>query len=130
MRRLLETSIDYASDREQFGRSVSSFQAVSHRLAELRVNLELARLMLYKFAWLKQQGRLALLESSMLKLFVSESVTGAALAAQRIHGVRGYLGDLPIEREVRDALATTTYAGTSDIHRSVIARLSGVRGDG
>jgi alkylation response protein AidB-like acyl-CoA dehydrogenase len=126
MRRLLELANAHARRRRQFGRSIGAFQAVSHRLADLTVRLELAQLLLYKFGWLKQQGRLALLEASMLKLFVSESLVEAALATQRVHGVRGYVAEFGIEREVRDALATTIYAGTSDIHRSIIARLIGV----
>lgn len=126
VRRLLETAVAHAGRRRQFGRPIGAFQAVSHPIADIRVDLELARLLLYKFGWLKQQNRLALLESSMLKLFVSETVTRAALAVQRIHGVRGHVDEFGIEREVRDALATTTYAGTSEIHRSIIAGLSGV----
>ncbi len=126
VRRLLETAAAHAGRRRQFGRPIGAFQAVSHPIADIRVDLELARLLLYKFGWLKQQNRLALLESSILKLFVSETVVRAAQIVQRVHGVRGYLDEFGIEREVRDALASTTYAGTSDIHRSIIARLSGV----
>jgi alkylation response protein AidB-like acyl-CoA dehydrogenase len=130
LRRLLEQAVRHAAGRRQFGRPIGAYQAVSHRIADIQVSLELARLLLYKFGWLKTQGRLALLESSMLKLFVSESIVQAALATQRIHGVRGYLSDFDVEREVRDALATTTYAGTSDIHRSIIAQLIGAGHDG
>jgi alkylation response protein AidB-like acyl-CoA dehydrogenase len=92
----------------------------------MRVRIELARLMLYKIGWLKQQGRLALLESAILKLFTSESLLETALDAVRVHGARGYVGDLPIERELRDALGAAIYGGTSDIQRNVIASLSGV----
>ncbi|MFC7585158.1 acyl-CoA dehydrogenase family protein [Nonomuraea antimicrobica] len=126
LQRLLETSVSYASSRTQFGVPIGSFQAVSHRLADLRVHLELARLMLYKVGWLKREGRIALLESAILKLFTSESLVEGALAAMRVHGARGYVADLPIEREVRDALAATTYGGTSDIQRTIIAGLSGL----
>ena len=124
--RLLDTSVEYAGERRQFGQPIGSFQAVSHRLADMRVKLELARLMLYKFGWLKQQNRLALLESAILKLFVSESLVDGALSAVRVHGARGYVADLPIERELRDAVGCALFGGTSDIQRNVVANLIGV----
>lgn len=126
--RLLDASVDYAGERRQFDRPIGAFQAVSHRLADMRVRLELARLMLHKFGWLKQQGRMALLESAMLKLFVSESLLESALSAVRVHGARGYVADLPVERELRDAVGCAVYGGTSDIQRNVIAGLTGVVG--
>lgn len=130
LRRLVEEATDYAGERRQFGRPIGSFQAVSHRLADLQVRLEAARLMLYRFAWLKQRGRVAALESSLLKLHVSESVLAAAVDAVRVRGARGYLTDFGAEREVRDALAGPIYGGTSDVHRSIIARLTGVSDHG
>jgi alkylation response protein AidB-like acyl-CoA dehydrogenase len=126
--RLLDTSVGYAGERRQFDRPIGAFQAVSHRLADMRVRLELARLMLHKFGWLKQQGRMALLESAMLKLFVSESLLESALSAVRVHGARGYVADLPVERELRDAVGCVVYGGTSDIQRNVVAGLTGVSG--
>lgn len=126
LRRILETCVDYAGRRTQFDRPIGSFQAVSHRLADMRMNLELARLLLYKVGWLKRQGRLALLESAMLKLFTSEGLLDGALDALRVHGARGYVTDLPIERELRDALGGVVYGGTSDIQRNTIASLIGV----
>lgn len=130
LRRLLERTVRHANTRRQFGRRIGANDAVSHRIADMRLRLELARLMLYRFAWLRDEGRLALLESSMLKLHVSESLVAGALDAVQLHGARGYLTEFGIERELRDSLATTIYGGTSEIHRSVIARLSGVRDDG
>jgi alkylation response protein AidB-like acyl-CoA dehydrogenase len=126
LRRILETCVAYVGERQQFGHPIGSYQAVAHRLADMQVHLELARLLLYKVGWLKQQGRVALLESAMLKLFVSESLVEGALSAVRTHGARGYVTDLPIERELRDAVGTVLYGGTSDIQRNVIARLIGV----
>ncbi len=126
--RVLETCVEYVGRREQFGRPIGTFQAVSHRLADMRMNLEMARLMLYKVGWLKTQGRLALLESAMLKLFASEGLLEGALSAVRVHGARGYVTDLPIERELRDAVGGVVYGGTSDIQRNVIASLIGVPG--
>jgi alkylation response protein AidB-like acyl-CoA dehydrogenase len=128
MQRILDTCVAYVSQRHQFGKPIGSFQAVSHRIADMRVNLELAKLLLYKIGWLKQQGRVAVLEAAILKLFTSESLLDSALSAVRVHGARGYVADLPIERELRDALGSSIYGGTSDIQRNVIAGLSGVVG--
>ena len=126
LQRILETCLAYVTEREQFGRPIGSFQAVAHRLADIKVQLELARLMLYKVGWLKTKGRLALLESAILKLFTSEAVLAGAESAVRVHGARGYVTDLPIERELRDAMGGVLYGGTSDIQRNVIARLIGL----
>jgi alkylation response protein AidB-like acyl-CoA dehydrogenase len=124
--RIMERSIAYAADRRQFGRPIAGFQAVSHRIADMRLRLELSRLLLYKVGWLKREGRLALLETAMLKLFASESHVETALSAMQVHGARGYVTDLPVEREVRDALAGTIYGGTSEIQRNIIASLVGL----
>jgi alkylation response protein AidB-like acyl-CoA dehydrogenase len=126
MQRLLEASVRHARERRQFGRSLGTFQAVSHAIADMRVRLELARLLVYKVGWLKSQGRLALLESAMAKLVVSESLVETARAAMQIHGARGYVTEYGIERELRDAVATTIYGGTSEIQRNIVAELSGV----
>jgi alkylation response protein AidB-like acyl-CoA dehydrogenase len=126
LRRILETCVEYVGERQQFGRPIGSYQAVSHRLADIQVRLELARLLLYKVGWLKQQGRMAILESAILKLFTSESLLEGSLSAVRVHGARGYVTDLPIERELRDAVGGVVWGGTSDIQRNVIARLIGV----
>jgi alkylation response protein AidB-like acyl-CoA dehydrogenase len=124
--RLVDRCVAYASDRRQFGQAIGSFQAVSNKIADMRVRLELARLLLYKVGWLKSQGRLAMHEVSMLKLYVSESLTASALDAMQIHGARGYTEELGIERELRDAVAGTIYSGTSEIQRSIIAGLLGL----
>ncbi|MFG2713685.1 acyl-CoA dehydrogenase family protein [Streptomyces goshikiensis] len=126
MSRLLDRCVDYAATRRQFGRAIGSFQSVSNKIADMRVRLELARLMLYKVGWLRSEGRLAMHEASMLKLYVSEGLKTTALDAMQIHGARGYTEELGIEREVRDVLAGTIYGGTSDIQRAIIAGLLGL----
>ncbi|MGX1852812.1 acyl-CoA dehydrogenase family protein [Streptomyces sp. NBC_01456] len=126
MSRLLDRCVSHAASRRQFGRAIGSFQSVSNKIADMRVRLELSRLMLYKVGWLRSQGRLAMHEASMLKLYVSESLKTTALDAMQIHGARGYTEELGIEREVRDVLAGTIYGGTSDIQRSIIAGLLGL----
>jgi alkylation response protein AidB-like acyl-CoA dehydrogenase len=128
MERLLETSIEYAGSRRQFGRPVGSFQAVAHRIADMKIRLDLARLILYRVGWLKREGRMALLDSTIAKIFISESLVQTAMAAVEIHGARGYVTDAGIERELRDALGGTIYAGTSAIQRGVLAALLGLNG--
>ena len=124
--RLCERSVEYAGSRQQFGRPIAANQAVSNKIADMRVRLELAQLLLYKVAWLRSQERIALHEASMLKLYVSEGLKATALDAMQLHGARGYTEELGIEREVRDALAGTIYGGTSEIQRSIIAGLLGL----
>jgi alkylation response protein AidB-like acyl-CoA dehydrogenase len=124
--RLLDRAVEHATRRRQFGRPIGAFQAVSHRVADIRVRLELARLLLYKVGWLRSRGRLALHEASMLKLYVSESLTATALEVMQIHGARGYTEEPGVERELRDVLAGTIYGGTSEIQRSIIAGLLGL----
>jgi hypothetical protein len=126
MKRTLETTVAYAKDRKQGGISIASHQAVSHKIADMRVNLELSRLAVYKAAWLKDQGKNAYLEASIAKLFASESLKRACLDALQIHGGYGYMKDYDVERELRDSLAGTIYSGTSEIQKNIIARLCGL----
>jgi alkylation response protein AidB-like acyl-CoA dehydrogenase len=126
MQRVTDLCVRHASTRRQFGKPIGAYQAVSHKIADMRVRLEAARLMLYKVAWLKKEGRLALLECAMLKLFATEGLVQTCLDARQLYGARGYVSDHPIERELRDALAGTIYGGTSEIQRNVIAGLIGV----
>jgi len=99
---------------------------VSHKIADMRVNLELSRLAVYKAAWLKDQGKNAFLEASIAKLFSSESCRKICLDTIQIHGGYGYMKEYEVERELRDALAATIYSGTSEIQRNIIARLCGL----
>ncbi len=128
MQRLLETSIEHARSRRQFGRPIGSFQAVAHQIADMKIRLELARLILYQVGWLKREGRLALLESTIAKIFISESLVATAMAAVEVHGARGYVTDAGIERELRDALGAPIYAGTSAVQRGILAELLGLQG--
>lgn len=126
MERQLETAIAFARERRQFGQPIGRFQSVSNRIAEMKLRLETARLLLYKVAWLQSRGRPAMLEAALLKLHLSESFMQSGLDAVRIHGGSGYLSDTGVERDLRDALGGILYAGTSDIQRNIIARLLGV----
>lgn len=126
MQRQLERCIEHASQREQFGQPIGAFQSVSNRIADMALRLETARLLIYKVAWLKQQGRPAAMEAAMAKLCVSEAFVASSLDALRIHGGYGYTTEYGIERDVRDALGGTLYSGTSDIQRNLIVRHLGL----
>lgn len=125
MERQLDQSIEYSKKRKQFGQPISQFQSVSNRLADMRLRLEAAKLLLYQSAWLKSTGRSAQLESALTKLHIAESFLASSVDSVRIHGGVGYLTEAEIERELRDAVGGVIYGGTSDIQRQLIARLLG-----
>ena len=126
MQRLLERCIAYARDRQQFGQPIGAFQSVSNRIANIRLRLESARLIMYKVAWMKDRSMNAELECAMAKLQIAEALLESATDAVRIHGARGYLEEYEVARELRDAIGGVIYAGTSDIQRNLIARLLGL----
>ena len=126
MERQLEESIAYVRERRQFGQPVGKFQSVSNRIADMKLRLETSRLLLYRAAWLKMQGKPALLECAMLKLHLAECFVESSMDAIRVHGGHGYMSDAGIERDLRDAVGGTIYAGTSDIQRNIIAGLLGL----
>ncbi len=126
MERQLEETIQYARDRKQFGQSIGKFQAVSNRIAKMKVRLETARLILYKVGWLKNEGKSAVMEAAMAKLFLSEAFVRSSMDAIRVRGGYGYMTEFEVERDFRDALGGTLCSGTSDIQRNIIARLLGL----
>ncbi|MEM6395444.1 MAG: acyl-CoA dehydrogenase family protein [Bacteroidota bacterium] len=126
MERQLEECIAFAKKRKQFGQPISKFQSISNRVADMRLRLETARLLLYKLVWLKQQNKPAMLEASMLKLLLSENFVESSLDAIRIHGGISYLSGHNSERDLRDAVGGILYAGTSDIQRNIIAKFMGL----
>ena len=126
MQFLFERCVEYANERQQFGESIGQFQSVSNRIANMRVRLETSRLLMYKTAWMKDAEQTAAIECAMAKLHIAESLLECATDAVRIHGARGYLTEYEVERELRDSLGGVLYAGTSDILRNMIARLSGL----
>ncbi|MEZ4423524.1 MAG: acyl-CoA dehydrogenase family protein [Gemmatimonadota bacterium] len=126
MERQLAGAIAYAKSRRQFGQAIGKFQSVSNRIADMRLRLETARLLLYKVAWLVEAGRPAMLEAALLKLHLSEAFVESGLDAVRIHGGVGYLSETGVERDLRDAVGGVLYAGTSDIQRAIVARLLGL----
>ena len=108
------------------GEPIGKFQAVSHRIAEMKLRLETSRLLLYKLASMKDRGEPAMLEAAMAKLHLGESFAANSLDAIRVHGGKGYLADFEVERDLRDALGGVLYSGTSDIQRNIIARVLGL----
>ncbi len=126
MERLLETSIAYARTRSQFGQLIGKFQAISHRIADMKVHLEAARLLTYRAAWRLDHTRNASLDAAMAKLFVSESLLQAALGTVQIHGGYGFMTEYEVERALRDAVGSTLYSGTSEMQRNIIARWLGL----
>ena len=126
MERQLEETISFIKGRKQFGKSISEFQSVSNRIANMKLRLETSRLLLYKVAWLKSIGQSAMMEAALLKLQLSESFIESSLDAIRSHGGSGYLTENEVERNLRDAVGGVIYAGTSDIQRNIIANLLGL----
>jgi len=118
----LDASIPYAQTREQFGRPIGSFQGVAFMVADMATEIEAARALVWKAAWLKDQGRDYGLLAAEAKLFASEVSSRATNAAIQIHGGYGYVTDYPVERFMRDAKLTEIGEGTSQIQRLVIAR--------
>ncbi len=127
LKRQFEACVSYSRERRQFGRPIGSFQTIAHRLADIRVNIELAELLLHKIACLRQAGKSTFFESSMAKLFIAESYAQGSLAILQAHGAYGYMTASGVERNVRDSLASTLYAGTSEVQREIIAEWLGLR---
>lgn len=120
-----EKALEYAKERTQFGQSLSKFQAIQFKLADMAMKIELARNMVYKAAWLKDQGRPFTKEASICKLYASEICMEITDQAVQIHGGYGYMKDYHVERYMRDAKLTEIGEGTSEIQRMVIARQIG-----
>ncbi|QBP40881.1 MULTISPECIES: acyl-CoA dehydrogenase family protein [Paenisporosarcina] len=120
-----DKALRYSKERKQFGRSLSDFQITQFKLADMAMKIELARTMVYKAAWLKDQGRPFTKEASMCKLYASEIAMEVADQAVQIHGGYGYMKEYEVERYMRDAKLLEIGEGTSEIQRMVIARQIG-----
>ncbi len=124
--RLVEDCVAYAKQRQQFGQPIGKNQAVSSKIARMKMNLELARLMVYKAATLEDRGKRSTLEASTIKVFASESLRSAALDAVQIFGASGYMTETQVERELRDSVASTIYSGTVELNTVIISKLLGL----
>ena len=122
-----EASVEYAKEREAFGKKIGQFQGVSFKLADMKTRIEAARLLVYNAAMAKERSKKSggryTLEASMAKLFASETAVYVTNEAVQIHAGMGYSKELPIERYYRDAKVTEIYEGTSEIQRLVISRM-------
>ncbi len=121
MERQLEDAVAYTKQRKQFGESISKFQAVSHKLVDMKTRIEAARLLLYRLGWNWDQGTGTLLDASMVKLVLSEAWVQTSIDAMWVHGGYGYMVETELERNVRDAFSSRIYSGTNDIQRNVMA---------
>ncbi len=121
----LDAALAYAKERKQFGQTISKFQAIQFKLADMATRIELARLAVHRAAWLKDQGLPFTRESAIAKLFASETSVAAALEAIQIFGGYGYTKEYPVERYLRDAKLMEIGEGTSEVQRLVIARQLG-----
>ena len=118
----LALAIAYATERRQFGAAIGSFQAIQFSLAQVKTDLEAARLLVLRAAWAKDRGVPFTREAAQAKLFASEAANRAVYACLQVFGGYGYMREYGIERYFRDARATTIYEGTSEVQRMVIAR--------
>lgn len=118
----LDACVDFARNRRQFGQRIGDFQMIQSAIADMAADVDAARLLVYRAAWLKQQGLQTTRETSIAKLFATEAAVKAASEAVLIHGGRGYSNEYPVERYYRDIKGLQIYEGTSHIQRIVIAR--------
>jgi alkylation response protein AidB-like acyl-CoA dehydrogenase len=119
--RLMEQALAYARTRTQGGKAIGKYQAVAHKIADMKVQLEAARLLTYRSATRLDQSRTVALDAAMTKLFVSETLVRTALDTLQVFAGYGYTVEYEVERAVRDALGSTIYSGTSEIQRNIIA---------
>ena len=123
MERRLEGAIAHAKERKQFGQAIGRFQAVSHRIADMKIRHETARTMMYKVALLSETSRRITLPAAIAKLTASEATLASALDETRNLGARGYVSEFEADRELRDSLSGLFTSGTSDIQRNIIAKM-------
>jgi alkylation response protein AidB-like acyl-CoA dehydrogenase len=126
MQRQLDRSIAYAKERRQFGHPIGSFQGISHKIVDMKLRLETARLLLYHVGWLIDEGKSPTLEAALTKLHLGESFLQSSLDAVQIHGGYGYMSEYELERDVRDAVGGRLYSGTSEMLRNIVARSLGL----
>jgi alkylation response protein AidB-like acyl-CoA dehydrogenase len=126
MQRILEEAIEHSRTRSQYGQVIGKFQAISHRIADMRVRLDASRLLVYRAASRLDKARDVALDASIAKLFVSEALVQSALDAVQILGGYGFMADYDAERVLRDSVGSRLYSGTSEIQRNIIARWLGL----
>ena len=115
-------ALEYAKTRKQFGRPIGQFQAISHKLAEMKMMLDISRTMVYRFAWLMSEGKATRHDAAVLKLYTGEAYKAVSDMGLQILGGYGYCMEYPMQRFFRDSRLATIGAGTSEIQRNIIAR--------
>jgi alkylation response protein AidB-like acyl-CoA dehydrogenase len=126
MRRQLEQVIQHAQSRKQFGKPIGKYQSVANRIVDMKLRLDTCRPLVYRIGHLKAQGKSAEMEAALAKLYVSECYVKSSLDAIQIFGGYGYMTEQEIERDLRDAVGSTLYSGTSEIQRNIVARCLGL----
>ncbi|MBX3173911.1 MAG: acyl-CoA dehydrogenase family protein [Gemmatimonadaceae bacterium] len=126
MQHELETCVEYAKTRQQFGKPIGNFQLIAGKLADMKLRLETSRALLYRAAWAHGTGEPSALDGALAKLHISEAAVQSSLDAIQIHGGYGYMREYEMERHLRDNLSARLYSGTSEIQRLIIARHLGL----
>ena len=121
-----EYALDYAKNREQFGKPIGKFQAISHKLADMKVMLDVSKVLVYQFAWQMEQGKATRHDAAILKLYTSEAFKTISDLGLQIYGGYGYCMEYPMQRFFRDSRLSVIGAGTSEIQRNIIARSLGL----
>jgi L-prolyl-PCP dehydrogenase len=126
MQHQLDRCIDYARTRTQFGQAIGSFQAIAHRIVDMKIRVETARKWLYDTAQRLQDGENVTVDVAISKLLTSESYVASSLSAVQVFGGNGYMAEYGVEKDLRDAVAGTIYSGTTEIQYNRIASLLGI----
>lgn len=124
---VVDLALQYAKDRKQFGRPIGTFQAIAHMLADMQTEVEAARTMIWRAAWILSQGKDALREITMAKLFASETYVKVANVGMQIFGGYAYNMEFDMQRHFRDSRSSTIAAGTSQMQRNLLAGLMGLK---
>jgi alkylation response protein AidB-like acyl-CoA dehydrogenase len=123
----LDASVKYSKEREQFGRPIAAFQLVQEMIADIALETDAPRMLVWRAGYLKDSGKPNTTETSIAKLYATEAAVRCANTAIQVHGGSGYVDDYPVERYFRDVRVTTLYEGTSQIQKLIIGRaLTGV----
>lgn len=123
----LDQAVAFSRDRTQFGQPIGEFQAVAHRLAEMKLRHDNARLQLYRSAILEAQGRPSMEAAALAKLQASEAAVASSIDALLTHGAQGYVTEFGVEQDLRNVAGGIVYGGTSDVQRNIVARMLGRR---
>lgn len=126
LERLIDDTIDFANNRQQGGASISSYQAISHRIVKMKERHETARLLIYKAAMASVTKTGTTMASALAKIAACDLSIASTLDAVSIYGARGYVSEYEVERELRDAVGGMVYSGTSEVQRNNVARLLGL----